>query len=367
MKKIIFSTFFLAGMAGNFLSAQDAYYWYKGQKVPLSKNESKRFVIYSEPSSTHAVDLKANVPVAVQAKGILQNPAGNIPHGSFKGLSGRWAVLESKQAILSAKAPGDIRYEAPFYKLRNHEAGLSNFFYVKLRSSADLNALEKLAQLTGAEIVGQNAFMPEWYTLAASKESSGNALELANQFYESGLFLEAAPDFMQNYGEACVNDPLFPQQWNLRNTGQLGTSGNDIRACSAWNTTTGSSSIVIAVVDQGIQLNHPDLLNLASLSYDTHTGTSPSQIRGNHGTACAGIAGAARNNSKGIAGVAPGCKLMSVSDSLTFTPDASQRLANGINFAWQNGAAVISNSWAGSDFASPILDDAISKALNLGR
>lgn len=365
MKKIIFNTLLLVGMTSNIVVAQDAYYWYKGKKVSLSKNESKKFVVYTEGSLERRSSI-TNLE-HIRAKGIHSNPAGTTPYKASKTLKGRWAVIESESTAPLSTTDAGIAYEAPFYKKAQTEVAISDLFYVKLKSVEDLNKLEKLAARTNTEIVGQNTFMPEWYTLAAHKNSKGNALEVANIFYESGFFSEATPDFMQDYGGACVNDTYFPQQWNLKNTGQTGTSGNDIRACEAWATTTGSPSVVIAVLDQGIQLNHPDIANLVSQSYDTHTGSSPSQIRGNHGTACAGIAGATRNNSKGVSGVAPGCKLMSISDSLTFTPDASQRLANGINFAWQNGASVISNSWAGASFQSPLLDDAITKALTLGR
>lgn len=81
----------------------------------------------------------------------------------------------------------------------------------------------------------------------------------------------------------------FSAQWALKNTGQnQGTAGIDINYLPAREVTQGSSDIIVAVLDHGTQLDHPDL-NVSSKSYDTETGRSPSQIWGNHGTACSGI------------------------------------------------------------------------------
>ena len=87
----------------------------------------------------------------------------------------------------------------------------------------------------------------------------------------------------------------------------------DISACAAWNYATGRN-IKIGVLDQGIDMDHIDLVeNVSSLSYDTETNTSPSILYGDHATHCAGIAAAVRNNGIHVAGVAPDAKLVSIS------------------------------------------------------
>ena len=72
------------------------------------------------------------------------------------------------------------------------------------------------------------------------------------------------------------------------------------------------------------------------------------------------------NNNYLIAGVASNCKIMSISHPLTSYPNIAQSLADGFNFAWNNGASVISNSWGGIA-QSDILDDAIEASLTYGR
>lgn len=56
--------------------------------------------------------------------------------------------------------------------------------------------------------------------LSCDKNSNGNALEMANLFYESGYFDSAEPDLMDDFLMGCTNDPLFAEQWHLNNTGQ---------------------------------------------------------------------------------------------------------------------------------------------------
>lgn len=239
---------------------------------------------------------------------------------------------------------------------------------MRLFKAEDIDKLKDFAKENNVEILGRNIFMPLWYTLSCTKYSKGNALEMANAFYESGIFRAAEPDLMCDNLIQCVNDDYFSDQWNLKNTGQYGgTNGIDIDICKAWELTRGCSHVVIAVVDHGIEMDHPDLPNMSALSYDTHSGTSPSQVLGPHGTACAGIAGADADNDEGIAGVAPESVLMSVSNSLVLNVNSRQQLADGINWAWNNGADIISNSWGHSALAGEFIDEAIDSALVWGR
>ncbi len=212
--------------------------------------------------------------------------------------------------------------------------------------------------------------MPLWFTLSCKRMSKGNALEMANYFYETGNFAYAEPDLMIDNILNCATDPLFNNQWGLNNTGQNGgTSGIDMNVCNAWNITEGSNSIKVAVVDDGIQMTHPDLqANVFGTGYDTENGTPSSVLRGNHGTSVAGIIAAAKNNGYGIAGVAPSCKLISVSTSPYSNTNARKKKAEGINWAWQNGADVINCSWGWDpNLSFQVIDDAISNALTQGR
>jgi hypothetical protein len=219
-----------------------------------------------------------------------------------------------------------------------------------------------------------------FYTFSVPKNA--NTLQIANSIMESGVAEFSHPNFYRHIDRHQIpNDEFFNYQWNLHNTGQVindghtGTPGADIRAPEAWLKTRGSSSIIIAVLDEGVTSNHPDLLNgrqvrLNGSNFSTAIpGNDPSPVGdGNHGNACSGIIAATRNNSEGIAGVAPKCKIMPVK---VLNPSASDaNIANAITFAKTNGAHILSNSWgygtSNSNYV-PAIVTAIQDAVTNGR
>jgi kexin len=113
------------------------------------------------------------------------------------------------------------------------------------------------------------------------------------------------------------NDPLFVDQWHLRNTGQAGpngvpgTAGEDLNATMAWNFATGTG-VRIAVVDDGLDINHEDLNVVAGKSWDYRVNAygDPSSDTGSHGTSCGGLAAARGNNGIGVTGVAFNARLV---------------------------------------------------------
>ena len=137
---------------------------------------------------------------------------------------------------------------------------------------------------------------------------------------------------------AQVNDPYFQYQWNL----------TKISAPSAWGISTGSPSIKIAIIDQGVQSDHPDLLNKVTTGYDIEnndysTEPDPSLAISWHGTACAGVAAATANNNTGIAGIAYNCTIIPIQVSHDRYWNANN-IAAAINIAATLDADVISMS-----------------------
>ena len=168
-------------------------------------------------------------------------------------------------------------------------------------------------------------------------------------------------------GNLISNDPLSGMQWHLKNVGQTGGfPGADVRAFDAWARVNVDPNLVVAVIDTGVDLTHEDL-RLAP-GYDATGGGSqgaPGPNQG-HGTSCAGLIGAIANNGIGVAGVAPGVKIMPVrifDDLGVGTTDAN--IATGMRWAFQNGARVLSNSWGGGP-ASAEIHEAILDATGAG-
>ncbi len=155
----------------------------------------------------------------------------------------------------------------------------------------------------------------------------------------------------------CVN-----QQWNLM------SDGRGISADTAWNRTKGAG-VIVAMVDTGINPDQPDLaprLDPNHPGYDFYQGdTDPSDGAAyGHGTGTAGIAVGEQNNAIGISGVAPKATLMVVRTSDTIL-DQPEQLAQGIRYAADHGASVISMS-LGSLGTSADLKDAVAYAQSKG-
>lgn len=194
-----------------------------------------------------------------------------------------------------------------------------------------------------------------------------NPLIACQSIYESGIVEFCHPDFISNTEQTSIipNDEYFSKQWYLHNTGQGTNDGKsttinaDINAPEAWDLTLGDPNLVIAVIDGGITSNHPDLPNTRQLrlngsnfawQYDgSNDPDDPSPTSSdpykNHGNGCAGIIGASHNNSIGISGIAPNCKILPVKIQHTLVPFSTK--VDAINFASLN-ADILSNSWGWS-------------------
>jgi len=186
--------------------------------------------------------------------------------------------------------------------------------------------------------------------------------------------------------KSIPTDPMFAQQWNLRNTGQVGgIAGSDPNFITAWNTTLGQN-VRIGIVDDGVDYLHPDL----SAGYDAayswdfdENNADPAPVYGdqfngdNHGTAVAGIALARANNGIGISGAAPGARWSAIrlvganaAGVETPTTDAMEASALG----WKNNNIdIYNNSWGPEDDGNILLGPgalaraAIQNAITAGR
>lgn len=208
--------------------------------------------------------------------------------------------------------------------------------------------------------------MPKWFTLSCISNKYGDALFIANEFYKSDLFEAAEPAFFLEKSVACANDDLFSEQWNLKNTNQYNSANIDIKFCAANNFTKGSDNVIIGIIDNPLEKNHPDFNNFTrdQLGPDYSELTGTAKTYSVHGITVAGIMSATGNNNLGVTGIAPGCPLLGTG-WLIGTPNQLQDVADGINFAWQNGAAVINGSVLTSQ--SQLISDAIEDAMTYGR
>jgi subtilisin family serine protease len=176
------------------------------------------------------------------------------------------------------------------------------------------------------------------------------------------------------------NDPRFPEMWALRNTGQEGGHpGSDIDAVRAWDIATGDSTLMIGVIDTGIDYQHPDLApnmwtNEAEANgntgvdddhngyiddihgYDFANGDGDPFDDHFHGTHCAGTIAARGNDGYGIVGINWRAKLVAIKFLNAAGSGSTAGAIASVQYAITVGVKLTSNSWGGGDFSQALLD-----------
>jgi subtilisin family serine protease len=235
-------------------------------------------------------------------------------------------------------------------------------------------------------------------------EAKIDVLEAVKEYSKDPNVEYAEPNYLV-YTELTVpDDPGFAELWGLHNTGQTGgTADADIDAPEAWDITTGSSTIVVAVIDTGVDYNHPELA--------ANMWTNPGEIPGNgidddsngyiddekgwdfitcekwsffgceifksedndpyddsavgHGTHCAGTIAASGDNGTGVAGVNWNLKIMPLRSLNIYGQGTISDEINSILYAIDNGAVIMSNSWGGTEY-SEALKETVQAASDTG-
>lgn len=314
-------------------------------------------------------------------------------------------VLASITSILfpggsaTAQSDGQLDIEQkPSYAADEGRSGVRDFaegkLIVKTSAESGKQQLRTLNQRTNTRV------------LTAIPEGNLKVLELGDQMsvreaqqrYESQPSIEyAEPDYKIYPTDikredridpqyVTPDDPLFAELYGLNNQGQTGgTSGADISATDAWEKTTGSDDVVVAVIDTGINIDHPDLRDniwinedeVASNNTDDDGNGYKDDVTGwnfyddnnkvfgdaendSHGTHIAGTIGAEANNGQGVAGVNHDVKIMPLKFIGPESGNTSDAI-EAIHYAVENGATISNSSWGGGE-RSQALEDTLSYA-----
>jgi len=239
------------------------------------------------------------------------------------------------------------------------------------------------------------------YLLSVIDPLNNNPLEIANLYQQEPTVIYAAPNFQSLTPSLLSTNPddtYFSSQWQLSQT-----SDKDINAPEAWDIETGGSSVIIAVIDSGVDLDHEDLLMwensaevdgiagedddcngfiddrygwnflAAQIMTDDNGCSDPAEsvafLRDPddgfyHGTPIAGICGAKTNNNQGVAGVVWGAQIMvlEIANSETRVPAPPWEIANAIDYAVEHGAHILQNAFWMNSY--PAVTTAINNAKN---
>jgi subtilisin family serine protease len=361
------------------------FYYYNGGKILLTQSATELVVKVRQGADSAAVlATGAQVATEIHTEGrafqLVSVPTAATDH----------ALLARTLDRFAANTDVEFVAHAFIYGPTNTRMLPTDEIVVKLRPGGTKKELDTIAASLQLTVIKTLWGTSDEYALRLNSPS-GDPLEKARLLYESKHFQWAEPNFIRQYQKfSTPNDPLFGQQWHLNNTGQGGgVAGADVKAPAAWNVTTGSTAITIAVVDDGAEKTHEDLAaniftNPGEIPGngidDDHNGfiddvngwdfsnndndTSPMSVDDNHGTAVSGVAAARGNNSTGVSGACQNCKILPVK---IFSPDyaGDTAVANALRYA-ATFADVINNSWGGGA-PSATLQSAIQTATTSGR
>jgi subtilisin family serine protease len=340
MKKCLFSLLavylFITAFTPNSIIAQsDNYYWADKDRMELT------------PSSTHFIVTANDASLLTNAQPKNVQNYESWEHKSY-------AVVEVANDLTIPELIVNLGFDTDEVQISPGYTLSDGFIIyptptivVQLFDNNDASEMIRLVNQFGVKNITE-----KFGTYRIELKNVNQVLAAANTLHESRLFQFAQPDFYAPIERYQINDPLFSQQFQMNNTGQTldgvtGANDADCNALEAWGISLGSASTTVAVIDDGME-DHEDFNNSSGQSRYTN-GFSPANngngdaISGsNHGVACAGSISASHNNI-GVRGVAPLANMISV--NIFVGGESTQDIADGITWAKNAGADVMSNSW----------------------
>lgn len=250
---------------------------------------------------------------------------------------------------------------------------LSDEVTIQFGTNVEPGDREAISTAIGLDLLQPVEGIPNTFIYRVTARASENPVKIANRLTREPQVLMAEPNIIvHTAAHYRPLDSLYHKQWYLHHNGghQL-ASRSHISVERAWEVTRGRRSVVVAVADDSIDLNHPDFQGLGKIVAPRDLKQRdflplPEEATDNHGTACAGVC-VAEETGTGVVGVAPGCALMPIRTS-GYLDDRS--IEEIFDWARNKGAAVISCSWGASAVYFPLSlrqRAAITRAATQGR
>lgn len=349
--------------------AQQAYYHYFKEKRPLvERNEVAVFDAQGKGT--------LEVQRSLEADGFIRPAVRALPirGWSIASLDESSMPVAVRDHVTSAAMRGDHDFVSPVF--RATEEGTSDDFIhvtpvllIRFEDGVSSGVAEAILQRyqVGNVIERDWAGAPRAYRINTNRRNGYDVLDIANRLAVLPQVRYAEPDMaFTGRGDLYPNDPGFSDCWGLHNTGQAGgTPDEDMDVPEAWETTTGSESLKVLVIDCGVQQDHPDINQLpgVDLTYQGPTSMGgPVNYCDNHGTMVAGCVSATMNNTLGIVGIAPDCKVISARTFISVMPCTgswstySSWTVDALAWGLAQGARVSNNSNCYAASSSSITD-----------
>ena len=346
------------------------FYSYFDQQRPLGL-DCQRIAVQApaglatvtERLAAHGVDASTVMPATTPGWVTVETPAGaRDAH-----------AVESFVATLANSA--DVAFVSPvFLDSRGEPLLITPDMQVGFHDGVAPATAARILSERGAGVITERDFagLAGVYRLHTDAKNGFDVLNLANdlarlpevKFAESDMIIRARLALLPN-------DPRFAEQWALNQA-----NDQDMDAPEAWDVTTGDDSIIVVVMDSGVQQNHPDLHQIPGQDFTDHgtPGGGPYNECDQHATCVSGCVSAVINNGIGVVGVAPDCVVASAKIGtgisflglfcLPFIESQPSYVANALSWAVTSGARVTNSSFGYEESAT--LTTAYNNAYNNG-
>jgi len=253
-----------------------------------------------------------------------------------------------------------VSYASHVYQLKDDPESrlyLTDQITIQFAASVTAQAIAQITASMGLQQVKPIAGVPNTFVFTTTASAQENPLKIANRLMQRSEVLTAEPNIIvRTQSHYRPRDPIYPKQWHLNHDGGADLAPNShVAAEKAWDITRGIRSVTIAIMDDSVDLTHPDFQGIGKIVAPRDFKENdflplPGDPDDNHGTSCAGVA-TAEENGVGAVGVAPGCALMPIRTT-GFLDD--QTIEDLFGWAATKGASVISCSWGPASVYFPL-------------
>jgi subtilisin family serine protease/subtilisin-like proprotein convertase family protein len=334
-----------------------------GEELLLEKVPDRFTTRLAEPSTLEGLQQRLD-PIALRA----------VAGGQLVEWQVEAVLLEASVAL--ARQEDTVQFASHVYRLVDSPQTwvyLTDQLTVQFAPDVSAQSSEEILTALGLAVEQPLEGIPNAFVVQVTRAASENPIKLANRLMALEAVLAAEPNLSIEIGSLYrPADDRYSQQWHLFNQGGANlAAGSHISAEAAWDITRGARSVVIAVSDDGFDLNHPDLQGVGKLVapldlQEKDAVPLPTKQSDNHGTSVAGLA-IGEENATGIVGVAPSCAFLPLRTTGFIDDVAIEQL---FGEAVRRGADVIVCSWSPASNYFPLTlrqTNALTRAATIGR
>lgn len=330
------------------LQPQDGYVWRRGVKIALQKAPNK-----------FTIKLRNGVNAEEVSKKLKCNPSKILDRQKLTEIEME-DTRSLEEPLETLRRESGVQFASNVYHIQGDPMAVlypTEELTIQFKSGTTDDEITSCAEEFGLIVVKEIAGLEKAWVMRLSEQVQKDSVELAADIEGHTAVDQVEPNLaieIENY--YTPTDTKYPEQWHLNHNGGPQLSENShVHAEAAWDITRGDRDVVVAIVDDSVDLFHTDFdlvdkivapRDFQGRDFDPQ----PELTSDNHGTSCAGVA-VAEENGEGVVGIAPECSLMPVRMSGFLDDNSIEEL-----FEWvlDNGADVVSCSWGPAAVRFPL-------------